>query len=279
MNDTEDIDWDAWRVGEPSPDFVDGVMNAVRRSGAIAPARRADAADARAPISRRRIALSAGAAVVAASLGGYAMVGHLRGARTSELVDGAQTPKDESAGESSRPRMNEAGEQGAANSAHAMGGEGGVSATVINRARRDELRGRLLSPLQARGVERDPHTGFTLPSRSTGPSHNLTEAYIAARVREDFLPLARSCYQNALLTHPTLRGRVVIDFMIVGDAKVGGIVDQAKIEETSDIADPEFATCVRESMLSMVFEPPDNDGWVSVAYPILFDPDDEQPRR
>jgi hypothetical protein len=70
----------------------------------------------------------------------------------------------------------------------------------------------------------------------------------------------------------------MLDFVIVGDAKVGGIVDQAAVDEKSDIADPEFVTCVRESMLSMVFAPPANDGWVTVVYPILFAPDDESSR-
>ena len=63
--------------------------------------------------------------------------------------------------------------------------------------------------------------------------------------------------------------------MIVGDAKSGGIVDQAKINERTDIADRELATCLRESMLSMVFAPPENNGWVTVTYPFRFSPDDE----
>jgi hypothetical protein len=48
--------------------------------------------------------------------------------------------------------------------------------------------------------------------------------------------------------------------LIVGDAKVGRIVDQTEIDEASDTTDPEVATGVHESMLSMVFAPPENDG-------------------
>jgi hypothetical protein len=66
--------------------------------------------------------------------------------------------------------------------------------------------------------------------------------------------------QSALVRLPELRGRIVIDFLIVGDAKVGRIVDQTEIDEASDTTDPEVATGVHESMLSMVFAPPENDG-------------------
>jgi hypothetical protein len=85
-----------------------------------------------------------------------------------------------------------------------------------------------------------------------------------------------ACYESALAREPALRGRVVVDFMIVGDAKVGGIVDQAEINLRSDIGDEELRSCIRESMLSMVFAPPDNNGWVTVTYPFVFSPDDEE---
>src|SRR6185436_3500755 len=109
-------------------------------------------------------------------------------------------------------------------------------------------------------------------------STRLPREYIQARIRQDFFPLAISCYESALARSPNLRGRIVVDFMIVGDAKVGGIVDQAEIDEKSDIEDPEFRTCLRESMLSMVFEAPENDGWLTVTYPFVFEPDDEAER-
>jgi hypothetical protein len=150
-----------------------------------------------------------------------------------------------------------------------------AAGTVVDRKLREEIRARLMSPLVARGVEHDPHTGLTIPSGSTGPSHNLSREYLQQRIREDFYPLASACYEGALAKKQDLRGQIVIDFMIVGDKKVGGIVDQAKINERTDIADAEFTACVRESMLSMVFAPPDDNGWVTVTYPFKFSPGDD----
>jgi cell division protein FtsN len=162
--------------------------------------------------------------------------------------------------------------------------------TVSDRQRHEDVRAQLRAAFEARGVPYDPHTGLPIAQRAQGPSGNLSPEYIQARVRGDFYPLARSCYEAALERVPNLRRRLVMKFSIVGDAKIGGIVEQAEVEvekwagdssvesaAPSDSNDREFATCMRESMLSMVFEPPDNGGWVTVVYPILFSPDDEAP--
>ncbi|HMJ54344.1 MAG TPA: AgmX/PglI C-terminal domain-containing protein, partial [Polyangiaceae bacterium] len=117
------------------------------------------------------------------------------------------------------------------------------------------------------------------PSGSNGPSHNLSREYLQQRIREDFYPMAKVCYEGALAKQPELRGQIVIDFVIVGDAKVGGIVDQAKINDRTDVTDVTFLECIRESMLSMVFAPPDNGGWVTVTYPFKFSPDKEEAPR
>jgi hypothetical protein len=150
-----------------------------------------------------------------------------------------------------------------------------AAGTVIDRRARDTKRVAIMAPLAASGVERDPHTGLTIPSGSSGASHNLSREYLQARIREDFYPLAAACYEGALARQPGLRGQIAIDFMIVGDAKVGGIVDQAQINDKTDITDSRFVECMRESMLSMVFAPPDENGWVTVTYPFRFSPEDE----
>jgi hypothetical protein len=98
--------------------------------------------------------------------------------------------------------------------------------------------------------------------------------YIQARVREDLFPLALDCYNAALKRNPQLAGKLNVYFRVIGDHKVGGVVDEAKLLDGTTIADPEMQTCVRESMMSVSFDAPPQDGELTVVYPIEFSPDD-----
>ena len=90
-------------------------------------------------------------------------------------------------------------------------------------------------------------------------------------------PLLRQCYDSALKTKPTLAGRLVLKFAIVGDARVGGVVESAEIAEESDVKDDEMRLCVRESLMTLTFDkPPSGGGLVTVTYPILFSPGPEE---
>jgi hypothetical protein len=121
--------------------------------------------------------------------------------------------------------------------------------------------------------------GFpTMPTLGTwdGGDPRVDPKYIQQRVREDLFPLARGCYADAMKRDPKVAGRLVVSFRIIGDHKVGGVVDDAKLTDETTIADPEFQTCVRESMMSVSFDAPPNDGEITVVYPILFSPDDDE---
>jgi hypothetical protein len=88
-------------------------------------------------------------------------------------------------------------------------------------------------------------------------------------------PLLHQCYEDTLRRHPTLGGRLVLTFSIVGDPAVGGIVEDADFAEESSIQDDEMRTCVRESLMTLTFDkPPTGGGYVTVKYPIEFAPDE-----
>lgn len=248
MNEDLAIDWNQWQTDEPGVGFADRIMHALETPAPFV--RRAS--------SVRKVALLAAATMAVGSAAALAAVG-LRMASRSDVPreDGNrlpmhQVPSAPSSVASPRAR--------------------------VDRELRDEVRAKFERGLEASGVERDPHTGLTIPSGAHAASSRLPREYIQARIRRDFYPLALGCYEAALTRSPNLRGRIVVDFMIVGDAKVGGIVDQAEIDRQSDIEDAEFRTCLRESMLSMVFEAPENDGWMTVTYPFVFAPDDDGQR-
>ncbi len=100
--------------------------------------------------------------------------------------------------------------------------------------------------------------------------------YIRDNVREQIFPLLASCYQEALSRHPTLSGKLVFSFRIVGDPSVGGVIEDAEFAEGSEIKDAEMETCTRESMMSLSLDkPPSGGGYVTVTYPVAFSPGDE----
>jgi hypothetical protein len=118
-----------------------------------------------------------------------------------------------------------------------------------------------------------------MPSSELRDDAGISESgkYIQSRVREDLFPLARQCYETATKKDPKLAGTIILHFRIVGDRRIGGVVDTASADEKSDLKDPEFTKCMIESMMSVSFDaPPGKSGQVTVTYPIRFSPEEEE---
>jgi hypothetical protein len=98
----------------------------------------------------------------------------------------------------------------------------------------------------------------------------LDRDYIKARIQEDLVPIAKECYESALEDDPKLGGKLVMKFAIVGDEEVGGVVEEADVDATSDIKHPDLLECMKESMLALSFAPPEGGGRVEVTYPFTF---------
>jgi hypothetical protein len=111
------------------------------------------------------------------------------------------------------------------------------------------------------------------PTADEAPAGKLDAAYIQTRIREDLVPIAQECYESALEDDPKLGGKLVMNFSIVGDPSVGGVVDEADADPTSEIQQPDLLECMKESMLSLSFPPPEDGGTVSVTYPFVFSAD------
>lgn len=89
--------------------------------------------------------------------------------------------------------------------------------------------------------------------------------YVARTMRDQFLPLATECYEALLLTHPRAGGQVALEFSVLGDPAVGGVVVDVALGKGTTLTNDEFRTCMSESMYSVVFDaPPGKDGSVSV---------------
>ncbi len=121
--------------------------------------------------------------------------------------------------------------------------------------------------------------GFpTMPTLGNGEGGDsqVDPKYIQQRIREDLFPIARKCYGDLLKRDPKAAGRLVVSFRILGDHKIGGVVDDAKLTDETTLVDPELQTCVRESMMAVSFDAPPNDGEITVVYPIAFSPEDDE---
>jgi outer membrane biosynthesis protein TonB len=75
----------------------------------------------------------------------------------------------------------------------------------------------------------------------------------------------RYCYESELTSHPNLKGKVAIKFVI----SASGTVAQASVAQ-SDVHDAELETCVAGRVHTWVFPKPKGGGVVIVTYPFVF---------
>jgi hypothetical protein len=161
----------------------------------------------------------------------------------------------------------------------------------LDRKRADEMREAIRKLMAeagpAWGAATDPTTSRPapgaggdypeMPTSELRDDAGLTETgkYIQRRVREDLFPLAKQCYAAQLEKNPKLAGRFIMKFRIVGDRRIGGVVDSATMDDKgSTLVDPAFTTCMTESMMSVSFDAPPK-GELSITYPIEFSPEDD----
>jgi len=150
------------------------------------------------------------------------------------------------------------------------------SETVRDRALRDDLRRRILvawsaqlSPPDAAATDAGDALHLPMPTLDGG---TVDPDYLRERIREDFLPMARACYEQFEARHPGVGGRSVADFVIVGDERVGAVVDEVRVDSgDGGLAEPAFETCMRESMYTVAFRPPPGRGSLRVRYPFRFE--------
>lgn len=160
-----------------------------------------------------------------------------------------------------------------------------ASASAEARRARDAMRDQILEALRKRDAGARPapapvpaaQRAAAAPAEEALPVGHYEPEYIQEHFREDMFPLLRKCYEGALERRPTLAGKLVLSFRIIGDPSVGGVVEDTGFAEESDLKDAEMETCVRESTMTLTFDkPPSGGGVVSVTYPVLFSPDDDE---
>ena len=117
-----------------------------------------------------------------------------------------------------------------------------------------------------------PPAGAGAGAGAAPPAAELSREYIQERIRSDFKPMASKCYEELLARAPDAGGRAVMEFTIVADEKLGAVVEDAALGDAGTLTDPRFATCLRESLGTVVFEAPAKGGKTTVRYPLIFSP-------
>jgi len=156
----------------------------------------------------------------------------------------------------------------------------------LDRAKADQMREQIRALLAEAGPLLPGVAATASPSVSSAPAFatmpvvpdldggtKVDPDYLKKRIHEDLFPLAKQCYETALEKKPKLAGKLAVYFRVIGDRKVGGVVDEVKIMGDTTLDDPEMQTCVKESMMSVSFDAPPDDGKLSVVIPITFSPD------
>jgi hypothetical protein len=190
------------------------------------------------------------------------------------------------------PGPEESADPATAGERHGAGGPldpgGGPGTPTLDRAKADRMREQIRALLAKAGPlvpgaapSAPPPPGASALAFPTMPlipddagGTKVDPKYIQDRVRSDLIPLAKDCYVTALEKNPKLAGRLSVYFRVIGDHKVGGVVDEVKLLGDTTLDDPGVQTCVKESMMAVSFDAPPGDGELTVIYPLLFSPDE-----
>jgi hypothetical protein len=147
------------------------------------------------------------------------------------------------------------------------GGRPSTEQIAVARRRADAVRARLAA---------QPHAAPNFPSMpaaiGSGSQKGLPLGdYLDDVVHREFMPMGATCYADLVRKQPDAGGSVVLDVAIAGDSAVGGVVDSVDVDAGASLAQNDFITCVRESMMAMTFKAPPN-GRVTFTLPLEFSP-------
>jgi hypothetical protein len=145
-----------------------------------------------------------------------------------------------------------------------------VRARRATRERADAIRKQLDE--RRRNTQNVPAVAPPLGPEAEKESAERRREFLQKAVREQYIPVAKSCYEELLTRLPKASGKVVLYFSIVGDEDTGGVVDHVETRDGTSFDDPELLLCMRESMYSTLFDPPPSGGETTVEYPLELSP-------
>ena len=151
---------------------------------------------------------------------------------------------------------------------------GALKKSVASRKVRDELRERILAGwanAPEPEVAAAAKAGRFVPAPTAKDGTGMDPAYVQDVVREEFLPMAKACFEELRSRKKNAEGRVEMRFTVVADEKFGGIIEDVEADHRDGgLADERMTTCMRESMSTLAFRAPARGGYVTIVYPFDF---------
>jgi hypothetical protein len=95
--------------------------------------------------------------------------------------------------------------------------------------------------------------------------------WVREQIVEKVAPAAERCYLAGLEKDPSLQARIDVNLTFLGHETLGTVVDEAEIVAAS-LDDADLVECVRQSILTLVMEPPRSGGTRTVSHSLLFAP-------
>jgi hypothetical protein len=131
---------------------------------------------------------------------------------------------------------------------------------IRDRAQADKLREALSAAYAtAAGSQEQALAKMPAPAGEGNQADKPLGKYVASIMKEQFMPLITSCYDQLLERTPSAAGDVVLQFSVMGNSTVGGVVVDVAFGKGTTLTDPEFSTCTQESLYAVIFDAPPND--------------------
>jgi hypothetical protein len=74
-------------------------------------------------------------------------------------------------------------------------------------------------------------------------------------VKQDFVPLARECIEQARARAPQLAGTLALRLEAISDEQLGAVIEAVEPSGNNSVLDPLLLECARESAFSLTLPP------------------------
>jgi pyruvate/2-oxoglutarate dehydrogenase complex dihydrolipoamide acyltransferase (E2) component len=116
----------------------------------------------------------------------------------------------------------------------------------------------------------------TIPAMPSLPLGTMSKDDIKDAVHE-IAPLLAQCYDQALARGPVPHQTIIRAHVeVTGEPDVGSMIESAELSsDDGGLADPAFAECLHETLMSVELPALDEGGVITFTYPFVFRSDDD----
>ncbi|MCB9715674.1 MAG: hypothetical protein H6712_17525 [Myxococcales bacterium] len=127
------------------------------------------------------------------------------------------------------------------------------------------------------GTEAPPELPEPGPATGGLVDRTGTRSYLVEVMNHDLMPLADECIALAREGEPGIEGMLVLDFEIIADEEIGGVVESVAAGQGNEVPNPELLECMRESILATTLPAPpaEQGGRDAISISLRLSPEGE----